>query len=233
MKKILFILTTILSTLNMQAQNKQTVPQINVSGLGEIKIEPNYAIINIGVNSKNDKSEAAKSANNAIVTKMLKTLKKYKIEDKHIKTTYVNLYKERDYNKKKDYYLASQMFAIELYDLNKYDALINDLIADGANAFNNIELRSTETEKYLTELRAKAVLDAKKKAEDFAKPLGQNVGKAILISDNSHQVFQPYLAMAKTEMYDADSEPNNPEIPTLTKGQLELNVNINISFELL
>lgn len=231
MKKILLILTSILTTLAMQAQSNQPIPQINVSGLGEIKIEPNYAILNIGVSSKNDKSEVAKNTNNAIVIKMLKTLKKHKIEDKHIKTSYINLYKDRDYNKKKDFYQASQMFTIELYDLNKFDALVNDLTADGANMFNNMELKSTETEKYLTELRAKAVLNAKKKAEDFAKPLGQRVGKAILISDNSNQHYVPYLAMAKAEMVAADAD--EPQVPTLAKGEINLNVNVTVSFELL
>ena len=231
MKKILLILTSILTTLAMQAQSNQPIPQINVSGLGEIKIEPNYAILNIGVSSKNDKSEVAKNTNNAIVIKMLKTLKKHKIEDKHIKTSYINLYKDRDYNKKKDFYQASQMFTIELYDLNKFDALVNDLTADGANMFNNMELKSTETEKYLTELRAKAVLNAKKKAEDFAKPLGQRVGKAILISDNSNQNYVPYLAMAKAEMVAADAD--EPQVPTLAKGEINLNVNVTVSFELL
>lgn len=233
MKKILFILTAILSTLNMQAQNKQGVPQINVSGIGEIKIEPNYAILSLGVSTKNDKSEIAKNNNNAIVAKMLKTLKKHKIEDKHVKTTYINLYKDRDYTKKKDFYQANQSFDIELYDLNKYDALINDLITDGVNIFNNVNLRSTETEKYLTELRAKAVLNAKKKAEDFAKPLGQNVGKAILITDNSHQTFIPNFAMAKAEMITADADQPETPTPTLAKGEIELNVNVTISFELL
>jgi len=230
MKKIILLLTSILSVLTMQAQETKPFPQINVNGTSEIKIVPNYAIITIGVDTKNDKAEVAKTENDVVMAKMLKTIKKFKIEDKHYQTQRINLFKNRDYEKKKDYYQANQTVKIELYDLDKYDNLVNALITDGANSLQGVEYKSTETEKYQSELRKKAVLDAKKKAEDFASALHQNVGKPIVISDNSQQVYMPrtYAMKANMEMADGNSID-----PTIAIGEIVLNANVSISFELL
>lgn len=231
MKKIILLLTSILSVVAMQAQNNKPNSQINVVGTSEVKIVPNYAIITIGVDTKNDKADAAKTQNDAIVAKMLKTIKKFKIEDKHFQTQRVNLYKTRDYEKKKDYYQANQTVKIELYNLDKYEDLVAALIADGANSIQGVEYKSTETEKYQAELRGKAALNAKKKAEDFAFALGQKVGKAIVISDNSSTNFNPpiYAMKANNMALAADSMPEQ----TLAVGEIVLNANVSISFELL
>lgn len=231
MKKIILLLTSILSVVAMQAQTNKPNAQINVVGTSEMKIVPNYAVLTIGVDTKNDKAEVAKSENDAIMAKMLKTIKKFKIEDKHYQTQRVNLFKNRDYEKKKDYYQANQTVKIQLHDLDKYETLVAALMADGANAIQGVEYKSTETEKYQAELRGKAALDAKKKAEDFAKALGQNVGKAIVISDNSSSNFNPpiYAMKANSMALAADSMPEQ----TLAVGEIVINANVSISFELL
>ncbi|UYW00359.1 SIMPL domain-containing protein [Flavobacterium agricola] len=227
MKKIILLLTTFLSVAVMQAQNNQPTPQVNVTGTSEIKIVPNYAVITIGVETKNDKAEVAKNENDAVVAKMLKTIKKFKIEDKHFQTQRVNLFKNRDYEKKRDFYQANQTVKIELYNLDKYDELVGALIADGANSIQGVEYKSTETEKYQAELRKKAALNAKAKAEDFASAFGQKVGKALVISDNSSTNFNPPMyAKMNLEMADASGS-------TLAVGEITLNANVSISFELL
>ena len=228
MKKIFLLLTTLLSVVIMQAQNNPSVPQVSVNGTSEIKIVPNYVIINIGVETKNDKAELAKKENDAVVAKMIKTIKKFKIDDKHFQTQRVNLFKNRDYEKKKDFYQANQTVKITLYNLDQYDDLMSTLVADGANSIQGIEYKSTETEKYQAELRTKAALNAKMKAEDYARAFGQKVGKAILISDNSSTSFEPPMYARMT----LDSAAEQMQ-PTLAPGEITLNANVNISFELL
>lgn len=231
MKKIILLLTSILSVAVMQAQNNKPNSQINVVGTSEMKIVPNYAVITIGVDTKNDKADVAKTENDAVMAKMLKTIKKFKIEDKHYQTQRVNLFKARDYEKKKDYYQANQTVKIQLYNLDKYESLVNALVADGANALQGVEYKSTDTEKHQSELRGKAALNAKQKAQDFANALGQQVGKAIVISDNSSATFNPpiYAMKANNMELASDSMPEQ----TLAVGEITLNANVSISFELL
>ena len=79
------------------------------------------------------------------------------------------------------------------------------------------------------EARKKAILNAKQKANDYVSVLGQKVGKAILITDNSSvYVPQPYfkgnmMAMAT----EADSSRE-----TLAIGEIEIVTNVSVVFAL-
>ena len=73
-----------------------------------------------------------------------------------------------------------------------------------------------------------AIKNAKLKAEDFVSVLGQKVGKAYTISDNS-QNFSPqpvlYASMKSASMNDG-AMPNE----TLAAGEIEVLVNVSVSF---
>lgn len=75
-----------------------------------------------------------------------------------------------------------------------------------------------------------AVADAKKKAEDFANALGQKVGKAIVITDNSSPIYNPPYYRANVMMMEAKADGGSGE--TLSVGEIEINTFVNITFAL-
>jgi len=228
MKKILYLLPMILLTFTGMAQSNQVTPQVQVSGEGSMKIKPDYAQISIGVEIKDVDATKTKKENDKIIAKMIQIIKESKIEDKDFQTQRVHLYKSRDYQEKIDYFVANQTISITLRNLNNYEKLMSDLIQVGANNIQGVEFKSTETEKYASEIRAKAVLDAKKKAEDYAGALNQSIGKAILISDQS-SIIQPRVYSMKAASLEADSLMQEQ---TLAVGEIEISTNVSISFEL-
>lgn len=213
------------SFMSTQAQTiVQTPPAIHVSGESSVSIVPDYAVISLGAEIKNKNAETAKKESDQIINKTLQTLKKYKIEDKNIQTQRVNLYKQHDYETKTDHFIANQIVTINLYQLDKYDALMNELIANGVNAIQGVEFKSSKTANYESEIRQKAVLDAKKKATDYASALNQTIGKALSISDQSTNIVAPRLY----EMKMADATMNT----TLAEGEIKITCNVQVSFEL-
>ena len=212
----------------MAQNNNNTTPQVSVSGEGSVKIQPDYAIISIGSEIKDVESGKAKKQNDEIIAKMIQIIKKSKIDEKDYQTQRVNLYKSRDYQQKKDYFVANQTVAITLRNLDQYETLMMDLIDAGANAIQGVEFKSTQTEKFASEIRAKAVLDAKKKAQDYAGALDQTIGRALIISDQSF-VNTPRIYSMKTAAFSADAA--TPE-QTLAIGEIEISTNVNVVFEL-
>lgn len=210
------------------AQNNSTTPQVNVNGEGSIKIKPDYAIITMGAEIKDVDSSKAKKQNDEIIAKMIQIIKKSKIEEKDYQTQRLNLYKSRDYQQKKDYFVANQTITITLRNLDYYEKLMSDLIDVGANTIQGVEFKSTQTEKYTSEIRVKAILDAKKKAEDYAKALNQSIGKALIISDQS-SVNLPRVYAMKTAAFSADAAAQEQ---TLAVGEIEISTNVNVVFEL-
>lgn len=212
----------------MAQNNNNITPQVNVSGEGSMKIQPDYAIISIGSEIKDVDSGKAKKQNDEIIAKMIQVIKKSKIDEKDYQTQRVNLYKSRDYQQKKDYFVANQTITITLRNLDQYETLMSDLMDAGANSINGVEFKSTQTEKFASEIRAKAVLDAKKKAQDYASALDQAIGKALIISDQSF-VNTPRVYAMKTAAFSADSVTQEQ---TLAIGEIEISTNVNVVFEL-
>lgn len=182
----------------------------------------------MGSEIKDLDSAKAKKLNDEIIAKMLQVIKKSSIAEKDYQTQRVNLYKTREYQEKKDYFVANQTITITLRNLENYEKLMADLMAAGANSINGVEFKSTQTEKVATEIRGKAVLNAKKKAEDYASALNQSIGKALIISDQS-MVNNPRVYMMKTAMAAADSAEMEQ---TLAIGEIEISTTVNVVFEL-
>ena len=228
MKKILFLFSFVLLTFSAMPQGNTITPQVNVNGEGSVKIKPDYAIISIGSEIKELDSAKAKKQNDDIIAKMIQVIKKAQIQEKDYQTDRINLYKTREYQEKKDYFVASQSINITLRNLEQYEKLMSDLMDAGANSIQGVEFKSTKTETVASEIRAKAVLNAKKKAEDYAGALNQNIGKALIISDQS-MVNNPRVYMMKSNAMSADAAGMEQ---TLAVGEIEISTNVNVVFEL-
>jgi uncharacterized protein len=74
------------------------------------------------------------------------------------------------------------------------------------------------------------MLEAKLKAEDFVSVLNQKIGKAIVISDNS-STYYPQPINRKVYMA-AMSEDISESKETLAIGEIEIQVNVSVSFML-
>jgi uncharacterized protein YggE len=229
MKKIVLILAFIFIANSYAQEHKQT-PMINVSGEGKLKIVPDQALISISVETKGIKSAEVKLENDKKLDAILKFIKKFNIASEDFQTQRISLNPSYDYEKKKYNYAANQSIQILLKDLSKYDVLMEGLVNEGINRIDNVELKSSKFPELQAEARKLAIKDAKSKAEDFVSVLGQKVGKAILISDNSSSYNpQPIMYAMKTMAMDTmESTPKE----TLAIGKIEIITNVSVSFAL-
>lgn len=229
MKKIVLLFALVTATI--QAQELKQVPQISVSGEGKMKVTPDEVVITVAVENIGKEAAEVKKKNDETVDKVLKLIKQRGIPTADYQTQRVNLYKNYDYNTKKYNYVANQTISIYLKDLSKYDKLMIDLVDSGINTIQGVEFKSSKIKEYESQARKKAMLDAKQKAEDYVSVLvGQKVGKALVISDNSYTNYpRPVSAEMKTmAMADGASTPQE----TLAIGEIEIVSNISVSFVL-
>ena len=227
MKKALLILSMFLMTLSYGQEIKQ-IPQINVSGEGKIKVVPDEATITATVDTRGNNAKEVKRQNDQQIEVVLKLIRKMNLAPADYKTKRVSLNPVYDYEKKKTTYNATQTIEILLRDLSKYDELMEGLVDGGINKVNSVVFQSSKLEQYQSEARKLAMKDAKQKAIDYVSVLGQKVGKAITISDNSQNYYpQPmYEAMRMTKSDSA--EPRE----TLAVGEINIVANVSVSFVL-
>jgi uncharacterized protein YggE len=98
----------------------------------------------------------------------------------------------------------------------------------GVNSIQGVEFKSSKMEEYERDARKKAMLNAKQKAEDYVSVLGQKIGKALLISDNS-QVNYPQPRYKGVMMAMAESADGSAR-ESLAIGEIEINATVNVSF---
>lgn len=230
MKKLALVVLTLFVTMS-HAQEQKQIPQVSVSGEGKIKVKPDQVVINFGVENVGKDAQEVKKLNDENVDKVVKFIKKFGISSSDFQTTNVSLNRNYDYDKKKYNFQASQSITITLKDISKYDDLMMGLVDNGINNISNVEFKSTEIEKYKSEGRKLAIKDAKKKAEDFVSVLGQKVGKALLITDNSANYYPPQ-PMFKGAMLEMAGDMGGAPRQTLAVGEIEVITNVSVSFVL-
>jgi uncharacterized protein len=230
MKKIILSLAILLSIMT-QAQEQKPMSLISVTGEGKIKVVPDQVQISVSVETKGIKAADVKSENDSKIDGILKFIKKMGVDPKDIQTQRVSLNDQYDYQKKKHNYVATQTVEILLKDILKYDALMEGIVDTGINNINGIEFKSSKIETYKTESRKLAVKEAKQKAEDLVSVLGQKVGRAFTITDNTQAYYpQPqYSGMMMKANYSTDAVAPRE---TLAVGQIEITSNVSVNFVL-
>jgi uncharacterized protein YggE len=228
MRKLVLFLTIMFMTMSYGQEIKQ-IPLINVNGEGKVKVAPDQVCISATVETKGNNAKDVKKQNDEKMDAVLKFIKKMNVPTADFKTKQVTLNPQYDYEKKKTSYNATQTVEIVIKDLSKYDELMEGLVQQGINRLDKVSFESSKLAQYETEARKLAMKDAKAKAEEYVSVLGQKVGKAFTISDNT-QVYHPqpmYAAMRMKESADAGASNE-----TLAIGEIEITANVSVSFVL-
>lgn len=228
MKKLVLFLTIMFMTMSYGQEIKQ-IPLINVNGEGKVKVAPDQVCISATVETKGNNAKDVKKQNDEKMDAVLKFIKKMNVPTADFKTKQVSLNPQYDYEKKKTSYNAVQTVEIVVKDLSKYDELMEGLVQQGINRIDRVSFESSKLAQYQSEARKLAMKDAKVKAEEYVSVLGQKVGKAFTISDNS-QVYHPQPMYAAMRMKEADSMGASNE--TLAIGEIEITANVSVSFVL-
>jgi uncharacterized protein YggE len=227
-KAVTMVVLFVIGITQTQAQEqKAQIPQITVTGEGKVKIVPDQAVVTVGFQNTGKDAKEVKTLNDEVVDKVIKFLKKSGIPATDYKTNSISLGKSYDYEKKKYNFQANQTLIITMKDLSKYDTVMMGLNDAGINAIHGVEFKSSKMEEYETEARKKAILNAKQKAIDYVSALGQKVGKALLITDNSN-IYIPQPMFKGNMMAMATEDAVSRE--TLAVGEIEINTNVSVTF---
>ena len=228
MKKIILLVTAFIGMNSLQAQ--EITPSIAVVGEGVVKVTPDQVLIKVRVESEGSSAQQVKSDNDKAIDKVLKYTKSMGVKEGDVKTEYVNLNKNYDYQTKEYKYVANQSISILLKDLNKYSEFTEGLLNAGINRIDGVTFKSTEIETHNSKARMEAIKDAKKKAEEYASALGQSVGKALTISETgSVSAPQPIYRM---EMMKSADSSGGGDMETIAVGEMVIEAKVNVTFHL-
>jgi len=164
-------------------------PAISVTGEANLSVAPDQAQIEGGVTSDAKTARDASEANNAAMGKVLLALKGAGIDEKDYQTSRLSLQPQFATPKVAERtpgivsFRASNRVTVKIRDVTKVANVIDVLVGAGANDIGGINFTVTQASKVLDEAREKAIADARRKAEIYAKAAGVTLGEPISISE--------------------------------------------------
>jgi uncharacterized protein len=202
---------------------------LDISATGTVSRAPDVALIGAGVVTQATKANAALSANASRMTATIAALKSAGVAARDIQTQSINLQPQYRYGDNQPPvltgYQASNRVSVKLRDLDRAGAVIDALVAAGANQIDGPDLSVDKPEAALDEARAKALATARTRAELYAKGAGLTVRRIVRIaeSENYRRPVPQAAMMMRAEK--ADATP-------VAAGEQDLDVTLSVTFEL-
>jgi uncharacterized protein YggE len=231
MKKIIFPIITLLFSTALFAQSKSflDVPYLETSAQVDTLVTPDKIYLNITIQEKDSKGRVSVEEQENRMAQRLKALGIDLDEQLVIKDLSSNF--EKYFLRGKEV-LKSKQYSLLVYSGKQAAEVMVALEQlDIANAF----LEKTEYSKMdelELELKARAVKKAKKKADALTKPLGQKVGLAIHIVDNSQPYYPRYNQAPMMEMKAVSADMGQAQPLDIDFEKIRVESTVNIKFAL-
>lgn len=207
--------------------------QITVSGTGKFFAKPDVALVSLGVHSESAKSQDAVNQGNKIMAGIIKAIKESGVDEKDAQTTAYNLMPNYDYTEMGRVfrgYSLDQRVNVKIRDFSKISEVLDKAVANGANDVGDLRFTLDDPETAKAEARAKAIEQAKAKAESIFTQSGLKIGKLVNIYEDAGTCgyggcpSMPPIGGMEI-MRDASVAPQ------IESGQLEFTVNVSLVYQ--
>lgn len=230
---VLIILAVfLLVSINKVWNTAATTNTVSFSGEGRVVAKPDIAKINLSIVTDALTSKIAQDENSKKSKALTDYLKKQDIDDKDIKTTGYNIYPQYKYPQYGGQptitgYQVNQSMEVKIRDLDKVSNILDGVVSAGANQVNGLSFEIDNPDALKAEARAKAIADAKKKANELKSQVGISLGKIVNFSENTGGYPVPMYYDAKVGGMGGGA--GGPSVPT---GENEITVSVIITYQI-
>ena len=214
------------------AETTSTLPRtITVVGEGKVRIKPDIAQANIGVQVNKPTVKEASSEARDVMKAVLQVLKEQGVAEKDIQTSGFSVWAERPYSPEGPsngmIYQVSNQVAVTIRDLETVETVLGATMEAGANSIYGVTFSLDDPSQVGSEGRKKAVADAKAKAQELAALNGVKLGDVVSVSEviggGGGYYAGRFARIAPVEMGGGGGGP-------ITPGELELTVQLEIVY---
>jgi len=203
--------------------------QLTVSAEAEASQAPDIARLSTGVVTQAGDANTALRNNAREMDKVLAALKSAGIAERDIQTSGISLYPQYRHPRGEapsiTGYQAANTVSIKVREIARLGAVLDALVASGANQINGPSFAIDEPEPVYDRARLAALDKARTRAALYADALGMKVGRIISISEGGSPSQPPGLRMMAAMAQDEASTPIAP-------GESTLRARVTVVFEL-
>jgi uncharacterized protein YggE len=210
-----------------QAEERQAFPSLTVVGSGKVSARPDMAQIQVGVVTEAPLAAKALKDNNDAMTRLFETLDRQGIARKDVQTSNFNVipqYRRGPHGQQLPEivgYRVSNMVGVKVRKLEALGQVLDEVVQQGANQVHGVSFSVAEPAPLLDEARRKAMADARRKAELYAREARVEVGRVLLIQEQTPHLPGPLvLGMVRAE---------TAGVP-IAEGELDLGAVITVTY---
>lgn len=228
------LIAAILLVASAHGQDKLPAKQVRVTGTSEVKVVPDRAVLELGVEKQSPSASAAKQAADAVSRRLLSVLRDNGVEEKDVQTTFLSLQPQTAYVKhvRSSYFLAAQTLTVTVRDISRLDGLLEALVKAGGNRIDSIRYETSDLRKYRDQARELAVQAARDKGEALAHALGQGIGKAQSIEEIPEPAYF-YNGSFSAGISNDGMLAEKTRAASIAPGQQSISASVVVSFELI
>ncbi len=198
----------------------QASDSITVSGVGIVDAVPNEAQMSFGAETRRPTAEAAVAANADAMRRIINALRQ--AGGRELATQWVSVYPYTDENGQVDGYSASNSVSA-VSDVGDAPGLIDAAAGAGANQISGPGLSSSNAEVLYRQALAKAVDEARLRAQALAKAAGRSLGGITAIVEAG--------AVQPAPLYREAAQATDSSTP-IVPGEQETSATISVTFSL-
>ena len=244
------VLTVILLcfAFSSYAQEIDKLPTITVSGTAEVLIAPDEVVCSLDVLKTNKDLQTAKRLNDESVGKILELTRRYSISPQNVQTTQISVDmkyesirdpKTRVFSDDGDEigkrvfrgYEVLKTVTVRLTDVSRFDAFFAEVVQTGLSSVNSVRFETSKLRENKDKAREMAMKAAKEKATAMAAAVGQNIGRAIKITEGNvgGQSLMNYSANSNSIGTSGDFTES---LVTFAPGAIKIQAQVTVSFQL-
>lgn len=184
---------------------------ITIEGRATAAAAPDIAEVTIGVVTQSPSAKLALAANTASMTKLFQTVKDLGVAEQDTRTSGFNIApqyetRERGLAPRIVSYQVANQIVVKFRDIAKLGDALDRVVTDGANIVHGVRFTFDESDAILDEARAKAMADARRKEELYAKGAGVKLGRVLIVTEGGLERIRPVVSeglMARSGMAQA------------------------------
>jgi uncharacterized protein len=216
-----------IAPLTGQAQDSRAtvepIPQIAVTGRGEVKVSPDRATIQVSVQTRAVSAATAASENATKQQSVLAALRTLGLQNDQLSTINYNVYPEQRYEQGKEpvivAYNVTNTILVDVRKLNQVGPVIDAALSHGANMIASLQFYASNTETARRSAIATAIEKARADAEAAARAAHGSLGSLLEINIGAYSPPPPrpiMMARVAGGVAQMDSTPINPGEETLS-----------------
>jgi uncharacterized protein YggE len=194
------------------------IPQIVVSGRGEVRVSPDRATIQISVQTRGSTAAAAAAENAQKQQAVLSALRALGLGNDQLSTINYNVYPEQRYVEGKEPvivgYTVTNTILVDVRKLTQVGPVIDAALSRGANMITSLQFYAANTEAARRTAMATAIEKARADAEAAARAARGTLGTLLELNVGAYSPPPPRPMMMAAQKMAADT-PINPGEETL------------------